>query len=181
LTSPYDLLKKAGLGAGLTSPALKRLEKGGLLASTPGPRNRQRYAITEKGTTWLDKTMTSGDASYWQFSRTDSYESLPRGIILAWLYSGTAEVHQGIARAADDLAFMGRVRKSEADGLRDAIVRQQAEILKQNSSAAKGQLVATTYKWLKAEADALQYRLQAEAVKEMQDLVAALPSAPQIP
>lgn len=60
LKSPYDLLMKAGLGAGLTSPALKRLEAAGLLHGTPGPRNRTRYAITRDGVEVLRRSLERG-------------------------------------------------------------------------------------------------------------------------
>lgn len=179
LTTPYDLLSKAGLGVGLTSPALKRLEAAGLLTSTPGPRKRQRYAITEKGQIRLRESVTSNAPSYWQAGRVDSFESLPRGITLAWLYVGAAEAHQGIAKTSDDLAFLARARKAQADEIRAAIPRLQAEIVKQDSTAAKGRLVAATYQWLKTEADAALFRLQAQAIAGMHSLIENLPAAPQ--
>ena len=85
LTTPYDLLSKVGLASGLTSPALKRMNEAGLLTSTPGPRNRLRYALTEYGTAILRNSLHPNAADYWQFVTADIYESLPRGIILAWL------------------------------------------------------------------------------------------------
>lgn len=110
LATPYDLLSKAGLGPGLTSPVLKRLREAGLLTSTPGPRNRLRYALTEKGTDLLRESLKPGESNYWQLGQMDVFESLPRGIILAWLHSGADQAHQGAARAAEIVSILAQRR-----------------------------------------------------------------------
>jgi DNA-binding MarR family transcriptional regulator len=178
VASPYDLLKKVGLGAGLTSPALKRLEESGVLTSTDGPRNRKKYVLTKKGTEWLDQIMKPGQ-EIWTYGRVNSFDALPRGIILSWLHYGDPrEVHQCIARAVDDLEFMSKAKKQEAQSIYDVLRRQQAEMIREKSGSAKGQLVATTYRWLKAEAEAKLLRREAETAKDLHDLVAVLPEAP---
>lgn len=176
VASPYDLLKKAGLGAGLTSPVLKRLEQAGALSSSSGPRRRQRYTLTEKGAVWLDAIMKPNQEN-WMHGRVNSFDSLPRGIILSWLYGGTNEVHQCISRAADDLEFKSKAKRLEAEGLHDVLVRQQAEIVKHNSGLAKNSLIATVYQWLTAESNAKQLHREAEVAKELHELVAPLLSA----
>lgn len=178
LTTPYDLLSKAGLGVGLTSPALKRLEQAGLLTSTPGPRRRVRYAMTEKGETTLMNSVLK--AHFWQYGQTDVFESLPRGIILAWATSDLEEAQKGVARAAGNLLLLARKRKREAEDLRDSVLRLQAEILERPSTSAKGQLIAMAFRWLRAEAEATQFRLQADAVQGMGKLIFDLPPAPHL-
>ena len=181
LSTPYELLSKAGLGAGLTSPALKRMKEAGLLTSTPGPRNRVRYAITAKGSNLCKESLKPGGANYWQLGQTDILESLPRGIILAWLHSGVDEAHEGVARATGNAAVVAQRRQRDAAELRASMVRQQADILKNDSAAAKGTLVATAYQWIKAECDASLFRMQVDATAQISKLLAHLPSAPQLP
>ncbi len=92
LATPYDLLSQVGLGPGLTSPSLKRLERAGLLVSTPGPRNRLRYGITAKGAYVLRESLGPDAANYWKAGQSDIFESLPRGVILAWLHAGVKKL-----------------------------------------------------------------------------------------
>jgi DNA-binding PadR family transcriptional regulator len=179
LATPYDLLSKAGLGVGLTSPALKRLKEAGLLTSTSGPRNRVRYALTKEGKKTLKDNLEVGPPPFWQQGQTDVFESLPRGIILAWVHSGPDEARQGISEAAYKLSVLNRKRQREAEELRASMLRLQAEIVNQSSAAAKGMLIATAYQWIKAECDARLFRLQAEAVGEINKLLADLPPSPR--
>lgn len=181
LATPYDLLSKAGLGVGLTSPALKRLKEARLLTSSPGPRNRVRYAITGKGRKWLRDNLEVGLPPFWQQGQTDVFESLPRGIILAWLNSGTGEARQGVSDAWYKLSVLERKRQREAQELRASMVRLQGEIVDQSPAAAKGVLIATAYKWIKAECDARLFHLQGEAVWKIKELIPDLQSAPQLP
>jgi DNA-binding PadR family transcriptional regulator len=181
LSTSYDLLSKAGLGPGLTSPALKRMKEAGLLTSTPGPRNRVRYAITEKGANLRKDSFEPGAANYWQLGQTDIFESLPRGIILAWLHSGVDEAHKGVARAIGNAAVVAQRRLRDAEELRASLVRLQADILKDNSATAKSVLIATAYQWMKAECDAALFRMQVEATAQISKLLAHLPPAPQLP
>lgn len=181
LATSYDLLSKAGLGVGLTSPALKRLKETWLLTSTPGPRNRVRYAITEEGRKTIRENLEVGPPPFWQQGQTDVFESLPRGVILAWLNSGTHEASLGVAEAAYKLSVLEGKRRREAEELRASMVHLQTEIVDQSPVAAKGVLIATAYKWIKAECDASLFRLQGEAVWKIEKLLPDLPPAPQFP
>lgn len=178
LATPYDLLSKVGLGAGLTSPVLKRLEDRGFVTSTPGPRKRMKYAITETGANELRESFKLG--GYWQFGQKDIFESLPRAIILAWLHSDVDEARYGAARAAESLLKLARKRQRESEELRDSMLGLQADILKDDRPATKGLLIATAYQWLKAESDAGLFRLQAEAIGQINQSLADLPPAPQL-
>jgi DNA-binding PadR family transcriptional regulator len=180
LATPYDLLSKAGLGVGLTSPALKRLKEAGLLTSMPGPRNRVRYTITKKGKSALRENLEVGPPPFWQQGQTDVFESLPRGIILAWVHSGSDEARQGVSEAAYKLSVLNRKKQREAEELRASMLRLQAEIVNLDSAAAKGVLIATAYQWIKAECDARLFRLEAEAIGEINKLLVDLPPTPQL-
>jgi DNA-binding MarR family transcriptional regulator len=178
LATPYDLLSKAGLGPGLTSPALKRLNLAGLLTCTPGPRNRMRYAITDKGAQLVRESLKPGVTSYWQLGKMDIFESLPRGIILAWLHSGVDEAHHGADRARHNLLVLAERRQREAKELRGSMFRLQTDFIK-GPATDKGTLIATTYQWIKAECDATFFRLQAEAIRDIHKLIADLGHAPR--
>ncbi len=175
LASPYDLLSKAGLGPGLTSPALKRLKEGGLLTSTSGPRNRLRYALTEKGVKMLRESIRPGDASYWAAGPADIYESLPRGVTLAWLFFGVKEAHRGFVRAAEQLLILAGRRQREAEELHSSLLRLKSEIGNGASAAANGMLVSTAYQWIRAESDTTLFRLEAAAVERLGQVLAELP------
>ncbi len=180
LTTPYDLLSKAKLGAGLTSPVLKRLEKAGLLSSTPGPRNRLRYAITARGEDALSRNLMLGQTHFWRHGKTDIFESLPRGIVLAWLHAGPEEASRGVERAASKLLLLSQSKEREAGELRGFMHSLQADISSNNPAADQGMLIATAYQWIKAESDAALFRLQVEAIGKIGPLLGALPPAPQV-
>lgn len=180
LTTPYDLLSKARLGAGLTSPALKRLEKAGLLSSTPGPRNRLRYVITDEGEDALRGNLMRGQTHYWRYGKTDTFESLPRGIVLAWLQAGTEEASHGVSRAANKLVALSHSKEREATELRGFMNSLKADIASKDPATDEGMLIATAYQWIKAESDAALFRLQAEAIEKIIPLLEDLPPAPRI-
>lgn len=177
LATSYDLLSKAGLGTGLTSPALKRLQKAGLLTSTPGPRNRLRYAITEKGAKQLRESVKPGELKYWQLGQMDVYESLPRGIILAWLHSGADAAREGAIRAGGNLVTMARRKEREAKELRGTMNRLQADIVKNDPAADEGMLVATAYQWIKALCETELFLGQSHAIGVILNSIADLPPA----
>src|ERR1035441_2088409 len=80
LATPYDLITQAGLSVGLTSPALKRLEEAGLLASTPGSRRSMRYALTEKGEKQLKGALETGGPLSWLIERSGTLARRPVGL-----------------------------------------------------------------------------------------------------
>lgn len=180
LTTPYDLLSKAGMGVGLTSPTLKRLEEAKLLTCTPGPRNRMRYALTEKGEDKLSASLEAGSTRFWRHGGTETFESLPRAIILTWVYSGVEAALHLVHRAEEELRFLGEKKQSEAADLRRSMFRLQDELSSNDPVVAKGILVATAYRWLEAESDVILLKMQAETVRTIAPLIEVLPPAPQV-
>jgi len=57
------------------------------------------------------------------------------------------------------------------------MLRLQAGIVRDDRLSAKGLLIATAYQWLKAESDAALFRLQAEAIAEINKSLVDLPPA----
>ena len=138
-----------------------------------------RYAVTEEGKKTLRENLEAGPPPFWQQGQTDVFESLPRGIILAWLHSGTDEARLGVSGAAYNLSVLTRKKQRDAEELRASMARLQAEILPRSPAGAKGVLIATAYQWLKAECDAQLFQLQDVATAQISKLLADLPSAPQ--
>jgi len=57
LATPYDLKTSAGISPGASIPVLNRLEQGGYLRrGEGGPRNRQEFFITAKGSNLLENS-----------------------------------------------------------------------------------------------------------------------------
>jgi len=129
----------------------------------------------------LRENLEVGPPPFWQQGQTDVFESLPRGVILAWLNSGKDESRQGVSDAWYKLSVLERKRQREAEELRTSMVRLRGEIGDQSPAVAKGVLIATAYQWIKAECDARLFRMQSEAAIEINKLLADLPPAPKLP
>jgi hypothetical protein len=70
-------------------------------------------------------------------------------------------------------------RQREAEDLRSSMLRLQANILNQNPVADKGTLIETAYQWIKTQCETALFRLQAEAIGQIDPLLTKLPPAPQ--
>jgi DNA-binding PadR family transcriptional regulator len=180
LSTPYDLMSQAGMSVGLTSPALKRLEKEGLLTCASGPRNRMRYSMTEKGEDKLRASFGSGQPRQWRLGRFDTFESAPRAIFLAWASSGVDDAHRCVSRAAKELEHQSQRKQREAEELHDSMLHLNADLARGEPGFDKGILIAMVYRLMKVASDAALLKLQAEAVGKMFSLLSDLPPAPQI-
>jgi DNA-binding PadR family transcriptional regulator len=180
LSTPYDLMSQAGMSVGLTSPALKRMEKEGLLTCASGPRNRMRYSMTEEGEEKLRASLESGQSRQWRLGRFDTFESAPRAIFLAWASSGVDDAHRCVSRAANELERQSHRKQREAEELHGAMLHLNADLFKGEPGFDKGILIATVYRWMKVASDAALLKLQAEAIGKMSPLLSDLPPAPQI-
>jgi DNA-binding MarR family transcriptional regulator len=183
LATPYDLITQAGLSVGLTSPALKRLEEAGLLASTPGSRRSMRYALTEKGEKQLKGALETGGPLSWLIERSGTFDSVPRAAILAWATQGREEAARCLDRAREELKFQSQQKQSEADQLRSAVNRLKempVDMFEDDVDSRKGVLLATSYRWLKAQSDASLLKLQSESVASIAPSLQELPDFPSI-
>jgi DNA-binding PadR family transcriptional regulator len=180
LTSPYDLMSQAGMSVGLTSPVLKRMKKDGLLSCTTGPRNRMRYSLTEKGEAELMASLQAGQTRHWRAGRSETFESAPRTVLLAWAYSGVDEALRCIGRTAKDLEHQAQKKEREADELRDSMLHLKADLIKGESGFDKAILAATTYRWMKVQSEATLLKSQAETISTMAPLLSDLPPAPSL-
>jgi DNA-binding PadR family transcriptional regulator len=177
LTTPYDLMSHAGMSVGLTSPALKRLEQAGLLTFTPGPRKRMRYAITEKGEDKLQVVLESGRKDNWGLGQFDVFESVPRAILLAWVYSGSEDARRCVDWAAAELKAQWQKKEGRADELHSSMVHLQGDLFNDAFVPDKDVLIATAYQWMKTASDAALLKMQAEVMVKMTSLLSELPPA----
>ena len=81
------------------------------------------------------------EADYWQIGQTDAYWSLPRAMVLAWLFSDVTEARRGVTRAINNLIVLSFKREHDAKVLHDLMLRMQAEIDSGDRAADPGKLV----------------------------------------
>lgn len=179
LPTPYDLISRAAMSVGLTSPGLKRMEEAGLVTSTLGPRKRMEYAVTEKGAEELRKSLGSGRPFSWLLGRYETYESTPRAILLAWATSGLDEALRCAEDVQEELKFQAQQQEKEADKIRDTMLRP-GNLFHSDGIVEKGALLAAAYQWLKAVCDAESLKMKAEAMKNVIPRLSELPASPHI-
>jgi DNA-binding MarR family transcriptional regulator len=171
LTAPYDLISQAGLSVGVTSPALKRLERSGYLNQTLGPRRRVDYSLTEKGEEELRASLESGRQDYWGLGRSSTYESALRAALLLWVHFGLEEANKCIEYAIKQLKVQAEVKEHEADGFNLTIEKRDLF----DEQGDKGRLLATSFSWMKCSSDAELLKGQAESLSGLPGLLAKLP------
>jgi DNA-binding PadR family transcriptional regulator len=176
LKTTYDLKLQAGISVGQTGPVLQHLERAGLLTAEPGTRRSLRYSITDKGASQLRAVLATGKTESWWVGIFGFFESIPRAVFLAWLASDLDDFPRWLGYAEEELQAAAQRAKQEAEDLRN-----QMERLRRNP-AARGRplLVGTTYRWMKAETDALLLAAQAELVDTLAPLLTDLPPAPKL-
>jgi DNA-binding PadR family transcriptional regulator len=177
--TPYDLDSRAGLPVGATSPALKRLEVEGLLTSEAGARRKLSYSITERGDQVLNesvKLLLKPSHARRQFSL---FESAPRIVLIAWLYSNTAEAVEFVRRAVVELGVQSDRKQWEADDLFGSIGRLQQSLIPGVLPEDDGTFVSMVYRWMKAEMEARLLRSQAESISGFEGVISRLPEPPK--
>jgi DNA-binding PadR family transcriptional regulator len=179
-STPYDLKNLAGMSVGLTLSPLKRLQEAGLLNCETGSRNKLQYTLTQKGDDELRAALEDGKKQDWWLKDFGIYESLPRAILLAWL-SSDLENAAWLSRAVEDLLHQANSKDVEAERLRRKMERIKMLFPLDEDLREQGQLVATTYHWMKTVADAALLKAQAELVKTLAPVLRDLPPAPRMP
>jgi DNA-binding PadR family transcriptional regulator len=177
LKTSYDLKLQAGISVGQAGPVLQHLERAGLLTAEAGTRRSLRYSITDKGASELRAVLAIGKAESWWVGKFGFFESIPRAVLLAWLASDLEDFPIWLGYAEEELQAAAQRAKQEAEDLRN-----QMERLRRNPSPrGRPLLVGMTYRWMKAETDALLLEAQAELVDTLAPLLTDLPPAPQLP
>jgi DNA-binding MarR family transcriptional regulator len=181
LTSPYELMSRAGMSAGLTSPALRRLESAGCVIRNPGPRNASRYTITGDGEMQLRTALEYSRVHDWLPETGSLFESGPRSILTAWLFAGKDEALGCVDRATSELRTRSRRKVREAEDLLETMGQLRNRVAATKSADDRGILVAMSYRWLKATMDADLLEMQANVMAKIDMLVVKLPLEIQAP
>jgi DNA-binding PadR family transcriptional regulator len=174
LKTTYDLKLHAAMSVGQSGPVFQHLERAGLLTAEPGTRSSLRYSITDKGESELRAVLAAGKIESWWVGKFGFFESIPRAVLLAWLASDLEDFPRWFGYAEEELQAAAQRAKLEAEDLRN-----QMERLRRNPSPRRRPLlVGISYRWLKAQTDALLLEAQAELVETLAPLLTDLPPAP---
>ncbi len=167
LDTPYDLISKAGLSVGVSSPAFKRLVKAGLLRATKGPRNRVNYALTDKGEKGFGESLRNGLADFWRMEGSATFDIFPRAFLLIWMNFGIEEAERCIRLAPSLLQAQAVVKAFEAERCLAGLLQEDLAVSEGASRAQNGDLMALALRYMKASADATLARCQAGAVEAL--------------
>ena len=167
VSTTYKLMVHAGMSAGLTGPALKRMRSSGLLSCTPGPRKAMQYALTELGADALKNALKSRHDSDWRPEQHSIFENAPRDVLLAWLFSSQALAFDLIEVAGEELEAQGNMKEREAVDLLETVLRRKKKFLEKGASHDRGVLTSMIYRCLKMSLDAALLRAQANAVTSL--------------
>ena len=178
LATTYDLRAQAGIGGSLTVKELQTLEENGLVTSliVKDSRKSKRYTITEAGEHELDKTLDSGTRSQGRLG----IESMARELFLEWLYPGRIVSAEAERVTQDAMAIYRKEKDLEAERC-GAIMQRLAQQAPDGAYGSDvGQVVASTYMWIRAKADSALLKAQIEVLTELRPLTRKLPPTPKL-
>jgi len=177
VTTTYELRSYAGIGGSMTVKQLQVLEENGLLTSTSGnERLAKRYAITELGET---KLLEALDREMHRPGRL-GVDSLMRSLFLEWLYPKQINGKEMIQATSSALKLYQDEKVLEADRLHAIMDRLKDRSPNGDYGSEVGQLVAYTFKWLRAKSEAAMLKAQLEAVPQLAQLSEVLPPPPHV-
>jgi DNA-binding PadR family transcriptional regulator len=174
--TPYAIMNGMGVSVGASSPTLKRLEKKKLLTSTPGPRNRVSYGITELGETLLVLGLRAGPSAYGRLSARGLFDSLSRLIFFSWVKGDLEEAKSVLIDAHFKLALNAK-RAEESVNECLMILQRPLEGDYERSSKAH---IAAGYRLLDAFAGSILTQLQMESIPRLVKIVREMPPAPAL-
>jgi DNA-binding PadR family transcriptional regulator len=154
LTSTYDLISHAGMSAGLTGPALKRMKSAGLLGAKAGPRRVIRYFLTEAGERALHHSLARAKAQNWWLEQNSFFETLPRSMFLSWLLLGFDGMEDWMEFAEDQLRELHDRKNGEAADQASRFMGMKKRFREDPESVPSGFLLAQAYRAMKARSEA---------------------------
>jgi DNA-binding PadR family transcriptional regulator len=154
LTSTYDLISHAGMSAGLTGPALKRMKSAGLLKAKAGRRRVIRYWLTEAGERALRHSLARAKAQNWWLEQNSFFETLPRSMFLSWFLLGFEKMGDWMEFAEDQLQELHDRKNGEAADQASRFLVLKKRFRNDPESVPSGFLLAQAYRAMKARSEA---------------------------
>jgi DNA-binding PadR family transcriptional regulator len=179
IETPYTILTHTGVGIGASSPTLKRLELKGLVASTPGSRNKLFYRTTPKGKEALREGFKDGLNTYGRPISTGPYDTLHRIIFFAWVKGRRDEAHEAVSNIRD--AIERKRRDAEEDILKYKKVLASRHLGQRTTFNGYDDpyYMFTVFRYLEAYTDSQKAELEIEATARLDELIEGLPPSPQ--
>lgn len=176
--TPYTMFSLAGVPIGASSPALKRLEKAGLLTSEEGPRNRLVYTVTAEGEALLRSSLEAGPEVYGRRLMGSRYQSLHRAIFFAWAKGKPDEAGAAIDSAEKEIRWQAGRAQSDADKYRNILEGSNLGAQSMTSSG-HAEYLAAAFRMIEAVADGAELASQVNALASLRKLVEELPTPPE--
>ena len=177
LSTTYDIRAQAGIGGSNTVKQLQLLEKDGLLTSVSGnERKAKRYAITGLGESKLLESLVL----VMQQRGRLGIDSLTRTMFLGWLYPEQVNAVDAAQETAAALEIYRREKELEAAKHRDLVDRLQRRLPNGDYGSQVGQLVASTFMWIRAKSDMAMLEVQATAIDQLKLIFENLPPKPRL-
>jgi hypothetical protein len=107
------------------------------------------------------------------------FDSLRRAIFLSWFDSRPEDAKSCVYQACNGLEYLAETKEREVTEFRKATSRLLDEMHKNKESGDNGLLFATVYRWIGAKVDIAQFKLQAETLQYLYELIDNLPPAPK--
>jgi DNA-binding PadR family transcriptional regulator len=176
--TPYAMFNLAGLAIGGSSPALKRLERAGLLTSEEGPRNRMLYSVTADGEARLRAALEAGPEVYGRQLMGSRYQSLHRAIFFAWVKGKPSEALAAIDSAEQEINWQAGRARSDADRHRHILGRINVQSVFV-SDDTRAEYLAAAFRMIEAVAHSAELACQVNALPFLRKLVEELPAPPE--
>ncbi|MGD0471405.1 MAG: hypothetical protein ABSA54_23780 [Terriglobales bacterium] len=129
----------------------------------------------------MRRVFAGGSAHLQQQFQSDTFESLPRGIVLAWLRSGPDEARSVVTEARAALGRLVHKKQLAAEAHKHQVDFLRSAAASDSANTGQGMLVAVTFQWLKVEFDAELFQLQEQALERLAGLLKELPATPPLP
>lgn len=181
LATSYDLMTQAGMPVGLTSQALKRLKRSGLLTGVIGARRSERFSITEKGEEEFRAALISerGEGRSSWLGRYGVFDSAPKAWFLEWFcYSEQDSGWNHMKWSIGELKHRIREKNLEVDRCLHEIYRLRSAA-PEGDSPDIGPVAARVYWWMKVVSDVALLKAQVEVLENLASVLSKMPPIAQ--
>lgn len=179
IETPYAILTHTGVGIGASSPTLKRMELKGLVASTPGSRNKLFYRITPKGKEALREGFKDGLKTYGRPISTSPYDTLHRIIFFAWVKGRRDEAHDAVSDIREAIERKRRDAEEDILKYRRLLASRHMEDRTTLNGHDDPRYMFAVFRYLEAYTDSQKAELEIEATARLDEVIDGLPPSPE--